>query len=55
MLVRNASPREPMCLRGPMFSLSGPCGFLFYFIFVLCVASLDIPCMVFHRMGVLCL
>ena len=35
MLVRNASPRGPMCLRGLMFSLSGHCGLLFYFIFVL--------------------
>ena len=25
MLVRNASPRGPMCFRCLMFSLSGPC------------------------------
>ena len=25
MLVRNASPREPMCFRCLMFNLSGPC------------------------------
>ena len=25
MLVRNASPREPMCFRYLMFNLSGPC------------------------------
>ena len=29
MLVRNASPRWPMCLRCMMFSLSGPCELLF--------------------------
>ena len=29
MLVRNASPRGPMCLRCLMFSLSGLCGLLF--------------------------
>ena len=31
MLVRNASPRGPMCFRCQMFSLSEPC----YFYFVL--------------------
>ena len=29
MLVRNASPRGPMCFRCLMFSLSGPCKFYF--------------------------
>ena len=29
ILVRNASPRGPMCLRCLMFSLSGPCELLF--------------------------
>ena len=29
MLVRNASPRGPMCFRCLMFSLSGPCELLF--------------------------
>ena len=28
MLVRNASPRGPMCFRCLMFSLSGPCELL---------------------------
>ena len=28
MLVRNASPRAPMCFRCLMFSLSGPCELL---------------------------
>ena len=27
MLVRNASPRAPMCFRCLMFNLSGPCDF----------------------------
>ena len=31
MLVRNASPRGPMCL---MFSLSGPCELLFLLCFI---------------------
>ena len=30
MLVRNASPRGPICFRCLMFSLSGPCELLFY-------------------------
>ena len=29
MLVRDASPRGPMCIRCLMFNLSGPCEFLF--------------------------
>ena len=29
MLVRNASPRGPICFRCLMFSLSGPCELLF--------------------------
>ena len=29
ILVRNASPRGPMCFRCLMFSLSGPCELLF--------------------------
>ena len=28
MLIRNASPRGPMCFRCLMFSLSGPCELL---------------------------
>ena len=32
MLVRNASPRGPMCFRCMMFNLSGPCELLFCFI-----------------------
>ena len=30
MLVRNASPRGPMCFRCLMFNLSGPCELLFF-------------------------
>ena len=29
ILVRNASPRGPMCFRCLIFSLSGPCELLF--------------------------
>ena len=32
MLVRNTSPRGPMYFRRLMFSLSGPCELLFYFV-----------------------
>ena len=32
ILVRNASPRGPMCFRCLMFSLSGLCELLFYFV-----------------------
>ena len=34
MLVRNASPRGPMCFRCLMFSLSGPCELLFLLSFI---------------------
>ena len=34
MLVRNASPRGPMCLRCQMFNLSGPCELLFLLCFI---------------------
>ena len=34
MLVRNASPRGPMCFRCLMFGLSGPCKFLFLLCFI---------------------
>ena len=36
MLMRNASPREPMCFRCLMFNLSGPCELLFL---LYCIAS----------------
>ena len=32
ILVRNASPKGPMCFRCLVFSLSGPCELLFYFV-----------------------
>ena len=34
MLVRNASPRGPMCFRCLMFILSGPCELLFLLCFI---------------------
>ena len=34
MLVRNASPRGPMCFRCLMFSLSRPCELLFLLCFI---------------------
>ena len=36
MLVRNASPRGPMCFMCLMFNLSGPCELLFL---LCCIAS----------------
>ena len=35
MVVRNANPRGTMCFRGMLFSLSGPCELLFYFVLLL--------------------
>ena len=32
MLLRNASPRRPMCFRCLIFSLAGPCEFFNYFV-----------------------
>ena len=34
MLVRNTSPRGPMCFRCLMFSLFGPCELLFLLCFI---------------------
>ena len=34
MLVRNKSPRGPMCYRCLMFNLSGPCELLFLLCFI---------------------
>ena len=36
MVVRNASPRGPMCFRCLLFNLSGPCELLFL---LCCIAS----------------
>ena len=33
--VGNVSPRGPMCIRCLIFSLSGPCELLFFFVFCL--------------------
>ena len=38
MLVRNTSPRGPMCFRCLMFSLSRPCEWIFYFV-LMCLGS----------------
>ena len=34
MLMRNGSPKVPMCFRCLMFSLSGPCELLFLLCFI---------------------
>ena len=34
ILVRNASPRGPMCFRCLIFSLTGPCEWLFFLYFI---------------------
>ena len=34
ILVKNASPRRPMCFRCLIFSLSGPCELLFFICFI---------------------
>ena len=34
ILVRNASPRGPMCFRWLIFNLSGPCELLFLLCFI---------------------
>ena len=34
ILVRNASPRGPICVRCLIFSLSGPCEFVFLLCFI---------------------
>ena len=41
MLVSDASPRGPMCFRCLMFSLSGPCEFLFL---LYCLLDLSVSC-----------
>ena len=41
MLVRNASPRGPMCFRCLMLNLSGPCELLFFTLFY---CLLDLSC-----------
>ena len=40
ILVRNASPRGPMCFRCLIFNLSGPCELLFLLFYCL----LDLSC-----------
>ena len=56
ILVRNASPRGPMCFRCLIFNVSGPCELNVMDVFSVCGgALLDRPCMVFQRVCVLCL
>ena len=38
ILVRNASPRGPMCFRCLIFNLSGACELLFYFLLSLTIS-----------------
>ena len=49
MLVRNTSPRRPMCFRCLMFILSGPCELLFLLCFIaswtcVVVSVMSYPC-----------
>ena len=48
ILVRNASPRGPMCFRCLIFNLSGPCELLFLLYYIsswTCVVSVMLyPC-----------
>ena len=46
MLVRNASPRGPMCFRCLMFNLSGPCELLYVSVCLVCCV-LDSVCELF--------
>ena len=54
MLVRNASPKGPMCFRCLMFSLPGPCELLFL-LFFYCLLDLSCgECDVIYRCIVCC-
>ena len=47
ILVRNASPRGPMCFRCLIFNLSGPCELLFlpcFIVFVNCLVKQFVMC-----------
>ena len=46
MLVRNASPRRPMCFRCLLFSLSGPCELNVICLYVLCYSVNGSVCFV---------
>ena len=52
MLVRNVSPRGPMCIRCLMFILSGPCEFLLLLCFIASWIA-TARCMERHRKVVL--
>ena len=47
MLVRNASPRGPMCIRCLMFRLSGPCELLFLLCFIAFWTSVVVSVMLY--------
>ena len=61
MLVRNASPRGPMCFRCLMFNLSGPCDLLFLLCFIaswtrVLVSVMVYPCILyFMKQFAICL
>ena len=41
ILVRNASPRGPMCFRCLIFNLSGPCELLFLSFGMFCLSAIS--------------
>ena len=48
ILVRNASPRGPMCFRCLIFNLSGPCEFLLLFYSLLDLRSSECDVVTFY-------
>ena len=50
ILVRNASPRGPMCFRCLIFNLSGPCELLFLFCFIASWTREVVSVMLYHCM-----
>ena len=48
MLVRNASPRGPMCFRCLMLNLSGPCEWLFLLYFIASWSLDVVSVMLYH-------
>ena len=51
MLVRNASPRGPMCFRCLIFSLSGACELLFLFCFIVSRTWVVVSVMLYPSMS----
>ena len=54
MLVRNASPRGPMCFRCLMFSLSGPCELLYLLCFIVFWTLYFLCCSVNGSVSLVC-